>query len=346
MAETMDYYKALQVDIEADADVIEAAYKKLCKRYHPDVSTSLDSIERMKTINIAYETLKDPVLRKRYDYQVNMAFKAKRINPMSEQAQGAQRVLNHYFKHILTKNYKEAYTFISSEDKLKMSVDDFSAWQTAVSRVYDLKKYLVEFKRETQNVQTKRQWYAQTYDFIVLTEEHNYVIGRVERDYVYKRVLLENQSLKVYMGYETVSTLIQRFENLIKKPNHATRDVEMPILLKALSLESQRYVRHGRPFSAMLLRVQGCHQSETDYLITSIRQHLRELDTVGIWREGVLMIVLPETTHMQCKPVSDKLRAALNAQNKACLMQIAFGEYKGELKQFMMTLERKLKQPS
>ena len=40
---TPDLYKILQVDPEADAEVIEAAYRRLARRYHPDISTEPDA---------------------------------------------------------------------------------------------------------------------------------------------------------------------------------------------------------------------------------------------------------------------------------------------------------------
>ena len=62
MSET-DPYKVLQVDPEAERDVIEAAYRRLARKYHPDVSVEADSHEKMIAINRAWEQLRDPVKR-------------------------------------------------------------------------------------------------------------------------------------------------------------------------------------------------------------------------------------------------------------------------------------------
>ena len=61
-----DYYRILQVHYDASQEVINAAYKRLSSIYHPDVNTSLQSLELMKKINSAYETLKDNSKRKKY----------------------------------------------------------------------------------------------------------------------------------------------------------------------------------------------------------------------------------------------------------------------------------------
>ncbi|MEI8333200.1 MAG: DnaJ domain-containing protein [Chloroflexota bacterium] len=62
-----DYYKTLQVDPEADPDVIGAAYRKLAQRYHPDVSGDPTARARMAAINAAWEILRDPARRAAYD---------------------------------------------------------------------------------------------------------------------------------------------------------------------------------------------------------------------------------------------------------------------------------------
>lgn len=58
-----DPYKILQVDPDADREVIEAAYRRLARKFHPDVSTEPDAIVRMVQINQAWEMLRDPVKR-------------------------------------------------------------------------------------------------------------------------------------------------------------------------------------------------------------------------------------------------------------------------------------------
>lgn len=62
-----DPYKVLQVDPEAEDEVIEAAYRRLAKKYHPDVSPGPDAQERMVRINQAWELLRDPTRRAAVD---------------------------------------------------------------------------------------------------------------------------------------------------------------------------------------------------------------------------------------------------------------------------------------
>lgn len=62
-----DYYEALGVPPGADADVIKSAYRKLARKYHPDVSKEPDAEEKFKAVNEAYEVLKDPKKRAAYE---------------------------------------------------------------------------------------------------------------------------------------------------------------------------------------------------------------------------------------------------------------------------------------
>jgi flagellar biosynthesis GTPase FlhF len=64
-----DYYKILQIDPAAETEVVQAAYKRLALKYHPDTSRSGDATRRMQELNEAYETLSDPVKRADYDRQ-------------------------------------------------------------------------------------------------------------------------------------------------------------------------------------------------------------------------------------------------------------------------------------
>lgn len=67
--EYKDYYKILGVEKKADAKAVKDAYRRLVRKYHPDVNKNDPrATERFKEINEAYEVLSDTEKRKRYDH--------------------------------------------------------------------------------------------------------------------------------------------------------------------------------------------------------------------------------------------------------------------------------------
>ncbi|MGZ8164833.1 MAG: DnaJ C-terminal domain-containing protein [Methylobacter sp.] len=62
-----DYYKIMGLSRDATQDQIKRAYRKLARKYHPDVSKEKNAEERFKEVGEAYEVLKDPEKRAAYD---------------------------------------------------------------------------------------------------------------------------------------------------------------------------------------------------------------------------------------------------------------------------------------
>lgn len=54
---TKNYYEILGVSRDATVEQIKKAYRKLARKYHPDISKEADAEERMQELNIAYDVL-------------------------------------------------------------------------------------------------------------------------------------------------------------------------------------------------------------------------------------------------------------------------------------------------
>ena len=67
MPELPDAYKVLQVDPEAEDEVIQAAYRRLARKYHPDLADGAEAAARMAAINAAWELIGEPATRAVYD---------------------------------------------------------------------------------------------------------------------------------------------------------------------------------------------------------------------------------------------------------------------------------------
>src|SRR5260370_23461576 len=82
--QTKDYYAELGVKKTASADEIRKAFRKLARKYHPDVNPGDKSAEeRFKTISEANEVLSDPKKRKIYD---QVGFYSDNIDPATAEA--------------------------------------------------------------------------------------------------------------------------------------------------------------------------------------------------------------------------------------------------------------------
>ena len=73
MSQLPDHYKTLQVDDEAEFEVIQAAYRRLARKYHPDAGGGPEAAARMTTLNAAWEVLRDPDRRAGYDAERHRA---------------------------------------------------------------------------------------------------------------------------------------------------------------------------------------------------------------------------------------------------------------------------------
>jgi curved DNA-binding protein len=62
-----DYYQILGVEPDAGEAEIKTAYRRLARKFHPDVSKEAGAEEKFKAVNEAYEALRDPQKRKAYD---------------------------------------------------------------------------------------------------------------------------------------------------------------------------------------------------------------------------------------------------------------------------------------
>ncbi len=71
-----DYYEILGVPRNASQEEIKRAYRRLARKYHPDINKSPEAKEKFKEINEAYQVLSDPEKRKMYDMYGHAAFES------------------------------------------------------------------------------------------------------------------------------------------------------------------------------------------------------------------------------------------------------------------------------
>lgn len=94
-----DHYSVLGVASDANYQTIKAAYRKLSRRHHPDVSEEDDDVDSFYRINAAYEVLSNPDLRKRYDEAKGIVSKSETfiqgLEEMASKMYGATGSVDH-----------------------------------------------------------------------------------------------------------------------------------------------------------------------------------------------------------------------------------------------------------
>lgn len=350
MAILEDYYRILQVHFLAEPEVIESAYKRLAKKYHPDVNnTTGDS--RMKKINEAYETLRDPEKRKNYDSQ---AIK-RPVIPQSDRddkhptqkeedrdcPSAAKDVLIQYFNCIKSRDFSGAYELITAVDKNNIPPDDFIKWQSGVSKIFSLQKYAFKADRIETNVRMSGHVFSHAVEFSVKTIEQNTVMGRLENDTISKKAVLEDNMWRIYIGFEDIKPYISRFEDLssLLAAKSAINDIVEHYSYKdsgtglynkkgfseAAQREIWRFGRYGNVFSVILLEV-DLGKETTRTKTHDLRRHtaewaggilnesFRKLDILGRWGEMGFIVLLPETDLSGCIKAAQKIKNIFEVQ--------------------------------
>ena len=92
-------YETLGISENASADEIKRAYRKLARKYHPDINKDPDAEEKFKEINAAYEVLSDPEKKRQYDQFGDQIFGGQNFHDFAR-GQGANVDLDEILRNI------------------------------------------------------------------------------------------------------------------------------------------------------------------------------------------------------------------------------------------------------
>ena len=345
-----DYYRILQVHYLAEPEVIESAYKRLAKKYHPDVSKNENSAEMMQKLNQAYEVLGNPDKKRLYDLE----WKDKYGKPCGNDCDQknaykkdersfstAKSILEEYFRNIMNSSFDYCYELISSTDKKNITKDDFVSWQSAVSKVYHLKEFSCMICGVYRNKLLNGQLLGDVVEFIVNTEEYNAVMDIMEKDAVTKLMILEDGKWRVVIGYERLKPLIGKFKALNgliaaksvinelveghSKVDSLTGLLNQRGIVEKVEDEIYRFDRYGSIFSLIIcdIDIAGINSGDEEQelkdcavkLVGEILQNsLRRLDAAGRWGEKSFLILLPETGRNSAIKTAHKIRRILKSK--------------------------------
>ena len=295
MGKQVDYYKTLQVHHDAGQDIIDAAYRCLCKIYHPDVNKSPLAMERMKDINIAYGVIGDGRKRREYHFEwmrdnVSKPFASAMMNrekqntapdpakAAKKEEETATRVLDEFFCETVNERWENAYQRLTKIDQENIPVDDFLEWKSAVSQVYKLGNFKITYFRKYTNCDYAGNIYQTIYQFSVGLTEMQISTKQIREETTQKYVAFDGTSWRVCLGYTDLKPTILKFKYLAQALPKLDKDevfmkaiTKIDLLTGLYSLggfveqaerEMLRSQRYGNPLSLAIVTIKPIASGE------------------------------------------------------------------------------------
>jgi len=218
MAKWMDWYRVLQVQHFADKEVIQAAYKKLCLKYHPDSVTCNDDGEMMCRLNRAYEVLSNENYRRAYDLEWRKHYKnrtavraGQKSNHTFSSGDCAKTVMSHYFTCLTGKLYEDAYALLCDSDKQKVPFEHYLKWQQCVTNLYRIYDFQITDSKRCDDFLMEGYVPCAAERFSIVVHEENLSTLASSSFLVSKFAILENGRWRIYLGYRDVLALSKMF---------------------------------------------------------------------------------------------------------------------------------------
>ncbi|SMB87056.1 curved DNA-binding protein [Pasteurella testudinis DSM 23072] len=142
-----NYYEVLGVSKDASLNEIKKAYRKLVRKYHPDISTEANADEKTSEINVAYETLKDTEKRAEYDAMLENPFAAEQQNQHADFDPRRYGYESHDFSG---SHFGDGQPFGSGDFRFD---DIFSAFGSAGRRGHSTSRFSEPIKGEDQHAE-------------------------------------------------------------------------------------------------------------------------------------------------------------------------------------------------
>ncbi|MDP4180545.1 MAG: DnaJ domain-containing protein [Bacillota bacterium] len=326
MYKKLDLYMTLQVHEKAELEIISGAYKRLSKKYHPDINKDKNAEEKMKQINYAFSILSDADERKKYDdYLKNIVQKNSYSHlynypkEFHKEIKKASKLLNSYFECLSSGDIKAGFDKISLIDKKKITLSDFLNWQKQVLKYFKIIDWDISFKN-IDNSRINIGDVINVFVFNVVIEEREALLGKCNVVNIERLVLSEGDNLGVYLGYEDLKEETRKLLKAVNSTMETIEDSEFAIgeklIRKYVNEEVKRALKYNRSFSLIMVEVflnKGDNMNKEDFeaIITKVMATTRSSDKVTALTSERLMVFLPETGLRGAKKAAEKIKIAL-----------------------------------
>ena len=328
-----DYYRVLQVHHEASQEVVEAAYRRLCKIFHPDLNRHEHNGERMKEINLAYEVLGNPGKRVQY-HKEWLGAQGTQADPGAAQGMDeAYEQMDGFFRDLMNGQWSSAYQRLTSLDRKNVTLEDFTEWKKTVNDLYKVGSYAVKPFRNYTNCTVGTVTYEEVREFSVYVSDMDVHTGRVSEENHLKHAALESGAWRICLGYKDVRPLTLRYRHMLQNLTRIdpaqvyadavmSRDGQTGLLsrqgfLEHAEQEAVRSRRYGNKFTVALFTVVpkgSIAFSEEEYFdmclahaVKAMRASTRQTDICGRWSQNELTVLFTETSRQGAISACEKL---------------------------------------
>lgn len=311
-----NHYETLQIRPDAEQEVVDAVYRRLCRKYHPDVNADKSAVRRMHQLTEAHSVLGDPEKRRLYDAQLAHEPKTPPVTSSgaAEDDRRPEHVLSHYFDHVRDQEWHKAYLLLTAEDRGRIGLADFIDWQEAVCALYAIGDMRVSVFRTHRDASG-----PVTVDLLAEGMEIDLKQDAARVITTLKTVRRENGVWRVRLGYEDVRGFAARFR-LLAETRHP-RVVGRDTLMEMAEEEAYRTRRFGHPLSLVAFSpllpetgdAAGLWRERVLRWMAVASGRLRRTDRL-CWLEGEAgVLLLPDTTLRQAHVAARKWEEALRA---------------------------------
>lgn len=327
----IDYYRVLEVHYDARPEIIQAAYKRLSRLYHPDSATTADAA-KMKLLNEAYQILHDTQRRSEYHAKWlehcsarNRFVTSGLLTPPGQgdsSIESARAVMELFFQAQKFRKHDEAYLLLTKEDHEHTGADDFATWRNLVEKCYEMQDFKVRYFSSYRKCRIGDTIYPYVAEFAVTVTDMDTLTMEVSSETLHKYTAFDGVSWKVCLGVRSVQKSILQLQLLAEKRENfdpmmlyrsavSFHDPLTGLLsergfMEEAGREAQRSKRYHNPFSLAVFKLHqrkdtgDSQEQSSNYrglcLFSSILTHsLRGTDISGKLNNDMIICLFIET---------------------------------------------------